>query len=330
MDLASLALGIIIGLVVVGVVLLFAKRKTQDAYLDRFERFQESVERRLDTGQEHLNRRVGETERTARELSMHFGHLREALQTMLKTNTEILDFQKMLSAPSARGGFGEVLLETLFRDILPDERYELQHTLPNGNRADAIIKLHEGHIVAVDAKFPLSGYEQLVHASSEKEREEALRAFSMDVKKHAKDIAERYISEQDRTLPFAFMYIPTEGVYYEIVRNPNLWNSILERQVYPVSPNSFVPYMYTVLVGLKGLKVEQEARNILELLARMQKDFNRVDVEFSKVGKHLEQAMRRQEDASKVFSRLQNRVDALGVTSTDSLGIKEDAQKLDE
>lgn len=312
----SLILGLVLGAVFGAIIFLFLSRKKNNAaveqnLLDRFDKFQQQVEVRLDSSKQFLSDRVSATERTARELSQNFGHLNAASQHILRTSTEILDFQKMLASPSARGGFGEMLLETLLRDILPSDRYELQYTLSSGDRADAVLKLQDGYIVAIDAKFPLAWYEPLVHASDEDERLDALRAFSSDVKKHAKDISSKYIHEQDRTLSFAFMYIPTEGVYYEIVRNPDLWNAITALRVYPVSPNSLVPYMYTVLVGLKGMQIEKEAQNILELLGKFRKDFGRVETEFSKVGTHLEQALHKQEEAEKIFSRLKGKIEGL-------------------
>lgn len=317
MDLVALLFGLL-GLIIGGVlVMIFLSRSGRQKHelselVQRFDRFQQGVELRLDASKQFLAERVSATERTARELSQHFGHLREASQTILRTNTEILDFQKMLAAPSVRGGFGEMLLEARLQDVLPAERYELQRVLSTGVRADAVIKLRDGQIVAIDAKFPLAGYEPFVRAQDDDERAVAFRAFAADVKRHAKDIGEKYISPQDRTLSFAFMYIPTEGVYYEIVRNPDLWNAVTSMKVFPVSPNSFVPYMYTVLVGLKGLQIEKEAQQIIELLGRMQKEFGRVGVEFGKVGTHLEQALNRYGDAAKVFDRLRGRVDALG------------------
>lgn len=313
--------------------LLFFKKRASDektigGLLERFDKFQQQVEQRLDSSKQFLSERVSATERTARELSAHFGHLREAQQTILRTNTEILDFQKMLSSPSARGGFGELLLENLLRDILPQDRYELQYTFSSGDRADAVLKLQDGQVVAVDAKFPLAWYEPLIHATDEANRDLAYRNFAGDVKKHARDIAGKYIHEQDHTLSFAFMYIPTEGVYYEIVRNPDLWNAITAMKVYPVSPNSFVPYMYTVLVGLKGMQIEKEARHIVALLGKLQKDFGRVETEFAKVGAHLGQALNRQEDAAKIFGRLKGKVESLSAAGAKEI-LEEGGEKTD-
>lgn len=287
----------------------------------RFALLQQQVASHLTTSQTLLNERTTAFERTARELAANFGRLQEAQTVLGRSTTEILDFQKMLRAPSARGGFGEILLETLLADILPADKYAFQHQFSSGERADAVLKLAEGHMVAIDAKFPLAAYEPLVRAQSEEERLAAERAFVTDVKARAKEIGTKYVSEADRTLPFAFMYVPSEGVFYEIVRRPELWDAIVKMRVFPVSPNSFMPYLYTIIVGLRGLKVQEEARTILAKLASFQKDFTRVAEEFGKVGTHLQQALNRHGDAQQTFDRLRGRVEALG--SPESLPLAE-------
>lgn len=278
----------------------------------RFVALQQQVAGHLTSSQALLNERTTAFERTARELAGHFGRLQEAQASLARSSTEILDFQKMLRAPSARGGFGEVLLESLLADVLPADKYALQYTLSSGERADAVLKMSDGHLVAVDAKFPLAAYEPLMRAQTEEERRGAERLFIADVKQRAREISAKYISEADHTLPFAFMYVPSEGVFYEIVRRPDLWETITRLRVFPVSPNSFLPYMYTIVVGLRGLKVQEEARTILAKLGGFQKDFARVAEEFVKVGAHLQQAVNRHGDAEKVFGRLRGRVEALG------------------
>ena len=278
----------------------------------RLAQLQQHLTVQLSTSQSLLHERTVTFERTARELAGHFGRLQEAQGHLTRMSTEILDFQKMLRSPSARGGFGEVLLEALLADILPPDRYALQYTLASGERVDAVLKLTGDRLVAVDAKFPLAAYEPLIRAEEAGERREAERAFAADVKERAKEISTKYIAEAERTLPFAFMYIPSEGVFYEIVRRPELWEAITRLRVFPVSPSSFVPYVYTILVGLRGLKVQEEARSILAKLASFQKDFGRVAEEFGKVGGHVQQALNRHGEAQKVFDRLRGRVEALG------------------
>lgn len=278
----------------------------------RFLALQQTVAQHLQSSQSLLGERTAAFEKVTRELAGHFGRLQEAQAQLARTSGEILDFQKMLRAPSARGTFGEVLLEALLADVLPPDKFALQHTLSSGERADAVLKLADGHLVAIDAKFPLAAYEPLVRATSEDERLAAERAFAADVKARAREISSKYIAESDRTLPFAFMYVPSEGVFYEIVRRSDLWDAIVRQRVFPVSPNSFMPYIYTILMGLRGMRVQEAAQQILKTLGAMQKDFARVGEEFSKVGGHLQQALNRHGDAQKVFDRLRGRVEALG------------------
>lgn len=279
----------------------------------RFAALQQQIVAHLTGTQSLLSERTTAFEKTAREIAGHFGRLQEAQTQLSRTSDEILDFQKMLRAPSARGGFGEVLLEALLQDVLPADKYVLQYTLSSGERADAVLKLADGNIVAVDAKFPLAAYEPLVRATSEDERVAAERAFAADVKQRAREVGTKYIAEADRTLPFAFMYVPSEGVFYEIVRRRDLLDAIQRLRVFPVSPNSFLPYVYTILLGLRGMRVQEEARAILQKLGAMQKDFGRVAEEFGRVGSHLQQAVNRHGDAQKVFDRLRGRVEALSV-----------------
>lgn len=293
----------------------------------RFQTLQQSVSQHLQSSQSLLGERTAAFEKATRELAGHFGRLQEAQSQLARTSGEILDFQKMLRAPSVRGGFGEVLLEALLADVLPADRYALQYTLSSGERADAVLKLADGHIVAVDAKFPLAAYEPLVRAQSEEERLAAERAFASDVKARAREIGDKYVSEADRTLPFALMYVPSEGVFYEIVRRPDLWEAITKRRVFPVSPSVFLPYVYTILVGLKGMKVQEEAQHILKTLGAMQKDFARVAEEFGKVGGHLQQAANRHGDAQKVFDRLRGRVEALGTGERAELPVSAEATR---
>jgi DNA recombination protein RmuC len=137
------------------------------------------------------------------------------------------------------------------------------------------------------------------------------------------DISRKYIAPQNRTLDFAFMYIPVEGIYYEtIVRDDageDLWEFCLKHKVYPVSPNSFLAYLQTVLVGLRGMKIEQQAKEILEHLNQLQRDFKRFADDYTVVGTHLTNAQKKYEDASRRLNKFETRLETIEADAAPAL-----------
>lgn len=326
---AWLAAGLVLGL---GGTFLFMRRHRR--LDDTVEQLRQQVSERLEQLAGHLNLRLREnvnalnesksflasrvsaTEQAARELSRNLGQLAEATAALQRTNEEITSFQKMLRSPKVRGSFGEVLLANVLADVLPEGRYELQHTFrTSGEVADAIIRLQDGYCVAIDAKFPLANYERLTAAAAEDGRALARRDFLRDVKKHIADIGRKYIVPQEKTLEYAFMYIPLEGVYYEIMIHDrdgeSLWQHCLTHKVLPVSPNSFLAYLQTVLIGLKGLRIQQQAKEILGSLSQMRHDLIRFGQEFSMVGTHLTNAKNRYDDSTRQLDRMTARLEQL-------------------
>ena len=259
--------------------------------------------------------RVSATERTVREVSAGLGKLENATAALHKTNQEISAFQQMLKSPKIRGSFGEVLLGNLLGDVLPTDRFELQYTFSDsGETADAIIRLQDGYIVAVDAKFPLANYEALSHADADSQ--DGLRKqFIRDVKKHITDISSKYIMPQSKTLDFAFMYITLEGVYYEAIMHDadgnGIWEFCQKHKVIPVSPNSFLAYLHTVLIGLRGMKIEQQAKEILATLAQVRKDFKSFAGDFGTIGTHLTNAKNKYEETTRRLNKFSSRLDQI-------------------
>ncbi len=270
-----------------------------------------------------LANRVSSTERTVREVSSSLGKLEQATAALQRTNEEIASFQKLLSAPKVRGSFGEVMLTNLLADVLPADRYDTQFTLQSGDIADAIIRLQDGYIVAIDAKFPLANYELHMRESAGPAKEAARKQSIRDFKKHITDISRKYIVPREKTLDYAFMYIPVEGVYYEtMVHDPGgetLWEFCLANRVIPVSPNSFLAYLQTVLVGLRGMKIQQQAQEILQTLGQVRRDFKVFAEDFSMVGKHLSNAKNRFDDSSRRLDKFSNRLDQIEVDSPAAL-----------
>ena len=263
---------------------------------DSLDRMSASIERRLTENVHAMNEsksflanRVHQTEKTVREVSSSLGKLENATSALKNSTAEIINFQQLLKSPKIRGGFGEVLLTNLLNDVLPSDRYSIQYTMPDsGEIADAVIKLQDGYIVAIDAKFPLSNFEIYAKEQDKHTKNKLRTALMRDLKKHVTDISKKYISPQDKTLDYAFMYIPVESIYYETMihhaDSDNMWEFCLKQKVVPVSPNSFLAYLQTILVGLRGMKIQQQAREIMASISQFRIDFKKY---FRKIEKKL-------------------------------------------
>jgi DNA recombination protein RmuC len=271
-----------------------------------------------------LTERVEHTERTVRDVTSALARLQEASEKMVSTNQEILHFQQMLKVPKVRGGFGEILLENLLKDCLPEGYYEMQYHFQSSSEiADAVIRLMDDHIVVVDSKFPLTNYEATVSAENDEEKKAAYRAFLTDVKKHIKDISDKYISPTEHTLDYAFMYIPMEGIYYEMVvrrveSSDELWNYSQKHKVIPVSPNSFLSYLHTLLLGFRGMRIEKQAKEIVQYIAQVRKDFMKFEEEFSLLGGHIVHAKNKYEDTAKRLDRFHDRLEKIEIPDASS------------
>lgn len=278
---------------------------------EQMERMNQQIDRRLS---ENV-RAMAQSEQSVRSVSQGLGKLEQATASLQQTGNEIVSFQHLLKAPKIRGSFGEILLGNLLADVLPQDRYELQYAYADTREiADAIIRLQDGYIVAIDAKFPFANYEAFMKETDKEQRSALRKIFIRDVKKHITDISRKYISSHEKTLDYAFMYIPIEGVYYEtMVQGDGLWEFCLQHKVVPVSPNSFLAYLQTVLVGLRGMKIEQKTREILQYIGALRQDFGKFSDDFLTVGKHLSNAKTKYEDSNRRLDKLSNRFEQIEV-----------------
>ena len=252
------------------------------------------------------------TETSAR---MHEG-LGKVGETTAQMNERLKDlqrFEQMLRPPKARGGVGELLLKQLLADVLPADTFALQHGFTSGERVDAVIRL-DGALIPVDAKFPLDNFQRYAEAGDDATRELHARAFARDVKGHIDAIAEKYIRPDEGTYEFAFMYLPAEGVYYELVCNriggdANPVEHAQKRKVFPVSPNTFYTYLLTLAQGFKGLQIEEHAREVMAYVADLNRDFARFRADFDVVGKHLGNAQTKFAESERRLSRFETKLE---------------------
>jgi len=243
-----------------------------------------------------------------------FGNVKEQLGKLEETNKQIIaiskdisSLQELLRAPKFRGAMGEALLENLLSQVLPKEHYQAQYRFKNGDAVDAVIRLGE-RLVPVDAKFSLENFQKMMEASDELAEDSFRKKFIQDIKNRINEIAAKYILPAENTYDFALMYIPAENVYYEVIIKEDIFTYSLQKKVIPVSPNTFYAYLQVICLGLRGLKVEENAKMILKSLGALAIETDKFKEDFNILGSHLLNANTKYVDAQKRFDKVSERL----------------------
>ena len=254
----------------------------------------------LNKNQESVNKQLRGSQMVFGEVKEKLGFLEKSSRHIEAVGQNISSLQQILSAPKLRGNLGEYLLEDLLKQIFPAKNFEMQYRFSSGAQVDAVIKLAD-NLVPIDSKFPLESFQRLIAAGQAKNEEQtkaAKKEFIASVKKRIDEVTQ-YILPDQGTFEFAMIYIPAENVFYETIINDGvtqqeyeIFNYALSRRVIPVSPNSLYAYLMAIVFGLKGLKVEQEAKKIIGELSTIQDKFAKFYSEYNKVSEHLDKAAR--------------------------------------
>ena len=273
--------------------------------------------RLFQTAQATMGDRLDRAAQVVGEVQGSLGKLGEATQRVADVGREIQGLEQVLRSPKIRGGLGETLLEQVLAQMLPREHWSLQHGFRSGERVDAVV-LVGGRLVPVDAKFPLENFRRMLEEPEDDKRRAHRRAFGRDVKQRVDEIAKKYILADEGTFDFALMYVPAENVYYEIIVSPEegdeepISSYALARRVIPVSPNSFYAYLQVIVLGLRGLRIEANARDIQDDLARLTGDLGRMQEHMGKLGAHLGNAQKQYTDAERALARFDAKLGAIG------------------
>jgi DNA recombination protein RmuC len=312
MGTALLTLGLAAAVTIAGTVIVRTIRELIEARLGSVE---ERLDRRLSEVNEGFDRRLEGLDgrmltsqqaagQTATQIVDRLSKLDGTAAQMLQKATDLGRLEQALRPPKARGGVGEMLLANLLRDMLPADAYRLQYTFRSGERVDAVIRVDK--LLPVDAKFPLDNFERLANAENDAERELHEKAFSRDVKGHIDAIAAKYIRPVEGTFDFAFMYLPSEAVYYELVcgKTGNLSAYAHGKRVIAASPSTLHAYLLMVTQGLRALQIERHAQDVMAFCAQIGKDFERFRGDFEVVGKHIGNAQTKYVEADRRLERL--------------------------
>jgi DNA recombination protein RmuC len=238
------------------------------------------------------------------------GDLKATNERIMEFSRSLDEFQRMLQSPKLRGDFGEFTLEQMLRDLLPAEHWECQAPIGSG-RVDAIIRTPYGAL-CIDCKFPLDNFRRALDASEPGARDTALKSFYSDVKGRIDEIADRYVSPP-ATLEMAFMFVPAENVFYELIGRPELLTYGRDRHVVLVSPNTMYAYIQVLAVGFRGMKIQDEARRVQEILADLGTRFGKFQDHFNMIGKHIENAKTQFDRALRDVQRFEATLDGVRI-----------------
>lgn len=248
-----------------------------------------------------INNRLTEAARLFADVQRKVGEMTELGRSMK-------DVQELLKGPKTRGIFGEDALEMLLKQVLPLQSYQMQYRFESGEIVDCVIRLKEG-LICVDSKFPLENFRALLKAQNEIDQTAFRKAFAKDVKKHVESIAKKYILPNEGTLDFALMYVPMESVFQEIVNDQELNEFSRGKKIFITSPNSFYNYITTISNVLKGSKMNELARQVLNLLGALKQDSDKFTNTLSVLTKHVTNAKSTVDSVNDEFRSLASKVE---------------------
>lgn len=280
---------------------------------------------------ESMKSQFGESQRLANDIrDLVAKQLTEVKVEQTKTNEatsrfmtiaeQLANLEKVLKHQKQRGNLGEASLELILSNILPPGSYKMQYEFPGGETVDAIIETKEG-VIPIDAKFSLDNYQRLVNAIDDAQRAELEKQFKNDLKMRIDETA-KYVRVKDGTLPFAFMYIPAEAIYYDLLVNEvgsvkvNTRNLIdyayNEKKVIIVSPTTFAAYLQSVLYGFKAFKIEETAKDIAKNVEALGRHLNAYQDYYTKLGNALSTTVNHFNAGSKELNKIDK--DVLRIT----------------
>jgi len=253
-----------------------------------------------------------ESTRLIREITAELAKVGEGQRQVVNIADNLKNLQDILKNPKQRGVLGEYYLETVLKNVLPPNAYQIQYPFKDGTIVDAAVITKEG-MIPIDSKFSLENYNRILEASDKTERERYENAFANDLKIRI-DETSKYVKPEEGTLDFAFMFIPSEAVYYDLLINKvgalksNNVNLIEyasgKKKVIVVSPTTFHAYLITVLQGMKAMKIEESAKKIGERVGELGKHLLSYEEYMNKIGKNLSTTVSAYNSAGKEFKKI--------------------------
>lgn len=277
----------------------------------RFDKIVEQLTQHQHHSLETMQKQFGQSAKIIEEVTKKLTQLDETNKQVVGFAEQMKSLESILKNPKHRGILGEYLLERLLGNILAPEQFQMQYAFKNGEKVDAVI-FFKDKVIPIDAKFSLEKYNRIIEEQDKTRREQLEKDFKVDLKLRIDETA-KYIKPAENTTDFAFMFIPAEGIYYNLlvynvgtveVNTHDLIEYAFKKHVIIVSPTSFFAYLETVLQGLKALKMEESVKDIIKKVGELGRHLGSYQTFMLKVGTHLGTTVNMYNQAANEFKKI--------------------------
>lgn len=272
--------------------------------------------------QTSVQRQLSESSKLVADVTQRLAKLDETNRRVIDVADELKTLQNVLQNPKQRGVFGEYYLQSVLENVLPPGQFKMQHRFDDGEIVDAVIYLEKGQMLPIDSKFSLENYNRYVEATDKLERERLLGKVKQDLKGRI-DETSKYIRRSEKTMDFAFMFIPSESLYYDLLigsvgagssSRDLIEYAFRDKRVIIVSPTSFMAYLQTVLQGLRSLQIEEQAKDIQVRVGKLGTHIAKFEEYMQKLGSSLGTTVNHYNAAHKEFAKVDK--DIVKIAST--------------
>ncbi len=300
---------------------------------------QQDVNTRLTEANRAFQTQHSSVTNVVRDVTERMSKVEEVSRQVLTETTELQKLQQILKNPKHRGVLGEYFLETLLKNALPPESFQMQYKFLDGEIVDAAVFIKD-KLVPIDSKFSLENYNRLAESDDATERARLEKVFLNDLKERIKETA-KYIRPKEGTMDFAFMFIPHEAIYFDLLSNQigsvtGEADNIIQRaaskyHIIIVSPTSFLAYLQTVLQGLRALQIEEQAKEIAQRVNELARHLSKYEQHYQSLGKHLGTAVNQYNLGYKEFLKIDKDVVRItGSTAMQSEALLVDRPQTDD
>lgn len=295
---------------------------------DLKESLNENINKKLQESQMQtsasIQKQFAQSAKIIADVTQRLTQLDETNKRVVNVADELKTLQNVLQNPKQRGVVGEYYLQSVLENVMPPGKFQMQYKFKDGEVVDAVIFLDRNQVLPIDSKFSLENYNRLIEEADQKSKNEIVKKFKTDLKNRIDETA-KYIRPAENTMDFAFMFIPSESLYYDLLINKvgtTATNSrdlieyaFQEKHVIIVSPTSFMAYLQTVLQGLRSLQIEEQAKEIQKRVGELGRHFANHETFMHKLGNSLSTSINHYNAAHKELGKMDKDVVKIAETT---------------